>query len=108
MDRTEGQDRRYLGRKLTLTFLDATKITRGADIEDNHHGHLALLGELLDVGLPGARRNIPVNGTDLVSGRVGANLFEVHAASLEDTLVLTREGGLHQSARAQLKSADLA
>ena len=85
----EGQDRRHLGRHLTLAFHHASEITGGAHIENDHHRHLPLFGELLDIGFPGAGGDIPVNGADLVSRSVGTHLLEVHPPSLEDALVLS-------------------
>ena len=108
VDGAEGQDRRHLGRHLALALLHAPEIPGGTDIKHDHHRHLPLLGELLDIGLPGAGGDVPVDGADLVARRVGADLLEVHPASLEDALVLSRERRLDKAARAQLEAADLA
>ena len=108
VNRTEGQDRSHLGGHLALTLPDASEVAGGTDIEHDHHRHLPLLGELLDVGLPCAGRDVPVDRADLVARRVGPDLFEVHPAPLEDALVLAGERRLHEPPRAEFEAADLA
>ena len=53
-----------------------------AHIHKKHHRKLPLLGKLLDVRRIHSRRDIPIDAANFVTGRVFANLLEVHAAAL--------------------------
>ena len=108
VDGAEGKDGGHLRGQFPLALADAPEVPRGAHVEHDHDRHLPLLGEFLDVRLPGACRDIPVDGPDLVAGRVGSDLLEVHAPALEDALVLAGKRGLHEPAGAQFQPADLA
>ena len=56
-------------------------------------------------GRPGARGHVPVDGADLVAGQVLAHLLEVHAAALEDRVVLAGHGLFDQAAGPDLQAA---
>jgi len=45
------------------------------------------------------RRHVPIDGPDLVPGSVLADFLEVHAAALEDALVLAGKRGRDKAAR---------
>src|SRR6185503_585688 len=61
---------------------------RSGEIDQEHHGQLALLHVLLDVGVAHARGDVPVDVPDVVAELVLPHLRELHAASLEDGVVL--------------------
>jgi hypothetical protein len=63
------------------------EVLRVADVAQEHHRQLALLDVALDVGLAGARGDVPVDRAHVVAGHVRAHLVELHAAALEDRQV---------------------
>ncbi len=79
---------------------------RARDVDQQHDGELALLGEAFDVRLAGARRDVPVDRAHVVAGQVLAHLGELHPPPLEDTLVLTGEEVRDHVAGSDLDLAD--
>jgi hypothetical protein len=75
----------------TLGRPRCAELLGGREVHEEHHGHLALLGEHLHVGLVHARRDVPVDEAHVVARLVLAHLAEGHAAALEDGVVPTRE-----------------
>ena len=75
-------------------------------VDDQQHGHLALLAEQLHVRLVHARRDVPVDEPDVVAGDVRAHLLERDAAALEDGVVLARHPIAHQALGDDLDLAD--
>ena len=61
------------------------------EVDDEHHGHLALFDEDLHEGVVHARGDVPVDRADVVAGLVRAHLAEREALALEDGLVRARE-----------------
>ena len=90
LDRGEGQQRTELDRGLELAAPARAELLRGRDIDEQHHGELALLDESLDVRLAGARGDVPVDRADVVAGDVRTHLVELHAAPFEHGEIRTR------------------
>ena len=107
MNGAEGKNRSDFGSQFPLAFTNTSEIAGGADIQHDHHGHLTLFREFLDIRFPCPRGHIPVDGADLVAGRVGTHLLEVHPAPLEDALILPGKRRLHESPGAELEASDL-
>ena len=60
----------------------------GRDVDDQPDGQFAFLDVAFDMRTAGARSDVPVDGTDFISGMVGADLIEVHAPAFEHAPVL--------------------
>jgi hypothetical protein len=86
----------------TLGRPRCAELLGGREIDEQHHGHLALLGEHLHVGLVHARRDVPVDEAHVVARLVLAHLAEGHAAALEDGVIPTRELLVGEPSRADL------
>src|SRR5438270_133878 len=74
-----------------LQLRHAPEDRRGAHVDHQHHRELALFGVALHVRHARPRGDVPVDGADLVAGLVEPHFGELHAAALEDALVLARE-----------------
>jgi hypothetical protein len=107
LDGGEGEQRRHLGGDLALGLLARAEGARAAGVDQQHHRHLALLDEELDVGLAHARRDVPVDEADVVAGLILAHLGEGHAQALEDRVVGAGQLVLRLSRRHDLDAADL-
>jgi hypothetical protein len=105
-DGGERQHRRDLGGQVALLALARSEAAGRRHVDDQQHGHLALLAEQLDVSLVHARRDVPVDEADVVAGDIGTHLLERDAASLEDRMVLARHPIPDQSLGHDLDLAD--
>jgi hypothetical protein len=101
------EHRRQLGGKLALESLDGSKSLRARQVDDEHHGQLALLDVPLHEGSPHARGDVPIDRAHLVAGLVLAHLGELHPLTLEYRAVLAREDGVDEPARAELDELHL-
>ena len=107
-DRAQREHRAQLGRNLALEARDAAELTRGAQVDQQHHRQLALLHVLLDERLPHAGRHVPVDRAHVVAGDVFPDLGELHAAALEHAVVLAGKRAVDQPPRADVNASDLA
>ena len=106
-DRAECQQAGDFGSQLTLGLCGAAEIPGCAHIHDQHHGQFAFLGELLNERAAEPRRYVPIDGPDLVTGLVFADIFKIHSASLEYAVIVAGERGLDQGTSLNLQAADL-
>src|SRR5438874_5763502 len=104
---TKGEKTSDFSRKFPLRLPGAAEIARGAYIDDQHHGELSLLRELLDVGGSHARGHVPIDRPNFVARLVLAHVFKVHPAPFKDTVVIAGEGGFDEAAGFDLQGADL-
>ena len=95
------------GDDVLLQFVRRTEHTRTADIDQQHHGQLALLLITLDVRTAAAGGDIPVDVAHVVPHTVLAHFAESHAAPLEGAVVMAGENVIAQSARLYLYLAYL-
>ena len=102
-----GEHRAQLARQLALEPPLRPEPLRAREIDRQHHGELALLDVTLHVGVAHARRHVPVDRAHLVAGLVLAHLRELHPLPLEYRVILPREEGVHETARADLEQLDL-
>ena len=105
-DRREREDRRDLRSDLALGPSAAAEQARGGDIDEEHERQLALLDVALDEGAPGPRRHVPVDRPHVVAVDVLADLGELHAAPLEDAVVLAAHSLAHEAIRPDLDAPD--
>jgi len=108
LQRAEDEERRDLRCHLRLDLGSEADVLRGAAVHGDERGQLTLLGEHLDEGIAHPRRHVPVDGADLVSRLVGADLAEGHSAALEDRVITARERVEHRAPGGDLDPADLA
>jgi hypothetical protein len=85
---------------------DAAEIPRRAYVDDQDHRQFSLFGEFLHECRAKPRRDVPIDRPYLVTRLVLAHVLEVHPASLENAVVITREHRLHETLRLDLKRAD--
>jgi hypothetical protein len=102
LDRAEREERRDLGDRLHLGPGGRAEALRGGEVDEEHDGHLPLLGEDLHVGLVHARRDVPVDETHVVARLVLPHLAEGHAPALEDGVVAAGELLVRELRRADL------
>ena len=107
LDGGVGEHRRHLRGHFVLELGAAAERARRRDVDQQHHGQLALLAVLLDVGEAGAGGDVPVDRADVVARLVLAHLLELHAAPLEGALVLAGEDVGDQPLGADLDRLDL-
>src|SRR5438552_14322423 len=93
-DRAESEQTRNFGGQLTLRLRGAAEISRRANIDNQHHGQLALFGKFLYERAAEARRHIPIDRTNFVARLILAHVLKIHPPSLENTVVIAGEGGL--------------
>jgi hypothetical protein len=60
------------------------------------------------VGNAGPRGDVPVDGADVVTGLILANLGELHPAALECSVVAANDSGFEDEAGVQPDPSDLA
>jgi hypothetical protein len=58
--------------------------------------------------MPHAGRDVPVDGADVVSGLVFADLLEGDASALENAVIFAAENIFHGPARPELEATNLA
>ena len=107
LDRGVGEQRRDLRRHLVLELRAGAERPRGADVDHQHHGQLALLAVHLDERVPHARRDLPVDVADVVARAVLAHLLELHAPPFEGAFVLAGEDVVDHPLGADLDRLDL-
>jgi hypothetical protein len=66
----------HLARDAHLRGAPRSEALARRQVDDEHHGHLALFDEDLDEGLVHPRRDVPVDRADVVAGLVRAHLAE--------------------------------
>ena len=91
-----------LARQLALESLYRPESLRSGEIDDQHHGELALFDVALDERPAHSRGDVPVDRADLVAGLILAHFRELHSLALEHRAVLAGENGVDQPARPQL------
>jgi hypothetical protein len=105
--RREREHRRQLDGQLALEPPRRAEPLRARQVDDEHHGELALLLVAPNERPAHARRHVPVDRPHLVAGLVLAHLGELHPLPLEHRAVLAREHRVDQPPRAQLDEPDL-
>ena len=105
--RREGEQRGELGREVALGQVARAEVLGARDVDEQEDRQVALLDELLDVRDADAGRDVPVDGADVVAGRVLAHLGELHAAALEDRVVLAPEPRVDEAVGPDLDAVDL-
>jgi hypothetical protein len=78
------QDGGELRGQLALEATPRAEAFGAREVDDQHHGQLALLDVALHERAAHARRDVPVDDADLVAGLVLAHLGELHPLPLED------------------------
>src|ERR1043166_10156458 len=79
LDGAHREQRRQLDGGLELAAPARAEVLRGADVDEQHHGQLALLDEPLDMRLAGAGGAVSVDRAHVVAGNVRADLVELPA-----------------------------
>ena len=80
---------------------------RAADVDQEHHGELALLLEDLDIGSAETCGDVPVHVADVVTVLILAHLAESHAPALVGGVVLARKDLVAQGPGPDLDFPDL-
>ena len=106
-DRAEGEHGGEFRGEFAFALADRAGAAAGAGIDEDHHRHLALLDVLLDVRHAGARSHVPVDAPHFIARLVFAHFVEIHAAPLEDRMVLAGHEILDEPHGAQLDLPDL-
>ena len=86
---------------------EAAELTGRGEIDDKVHTELALLGVAADVGFTGAGGDVPIHGSDVVAGLIGADFFGVNPGAFEGAPVLAGEKPGDGAAAGDLEMADL-
>src|SRR5690606_32196859 len=81
-------------------------VSRGADVDADKDGHLALFGEFFHKRMSHSGGHVPVDRPDFVAGLVLAEVLEVDAFALEATVVFPAEALADEPLGAQLDLAD--
>ena len=102
LDRRERKDGADLRSDLVLQLLRAAEAARAAQVDDQHDRQLAFFFEHFDVRVVEPRRDVPVDGADVVTVLVLPHFAELDPASLEDAVVFPREDLVHETARLDL------
>ena len=79
----------------------------GSLIHKQQHGTVTLLGIDAHMSLPGACRDLPVDGADVVARQIAAQLFEVETAPPQAGGMLTGENTVHRLPREKRVSGGL-
>ena len=107
LQRAEDEQRGDLRGHFRLRLRREPGRLRGAAVDRDERGQLALLDEDLHERLADACRHVPVDGADLVARLVRPDLAERHPASLEHRVVPARQGVEHGPAGGDLDAPDL-
>ena len=105
-DRAEGEEAGDFRGQLAFRLLDAAEISRSADVDHQHDGQLAFLGEFFHERVAEARGHVPVDRANFVARLVFAHVFEIHPAPFEDAVVIASEGRLHETLGLDLERPD--
>src|SRR5206468_2044173 len=105
-DCTEGEQACNFCRQFPLGLCRAAKIPRRTHVDDQHHRKLSLFREFFHKRVAHPRRNIPVDGANLVAGLIFPDVLKIHAAAFEDAMVVAGECSLDQAAGLDLECPD--
>ena len=92
--RGHSEHRRELARQLALESFHRAESLRTREVDNQHHGELALLYVPFDKWASHARRNVPVDRADFVTGLVFTHLRELHSLAFEHRSVFAGENGV--------------
>ena len=106
-DGAQREQRAQFGRDLGLELGRAAEPPRRAEVDQQHHGQLALLDVALDERMADARGDVPVDRADVVARHVLADVGELDAAALEHAVVLAGERAIDQAAGPDVDPPDL-
>ncbi len=106
-DGREGERGAQFSDEFAFGLLVGAEALRATHVHDEHDGQLTLLAEFLDVRIARPRRHVPVDGADVVSGLIRADLLEFDASALEGRVVLTSEQFAGQPRGGNLDPPDL-
>ena len=98
----KGEHGTDFGGQFALGLAAAAKGARGTQVDHEHDGEFAFLNVLLNEWLVQPGSDVPVDVTHLVAGLIFPDVIEVHALTLEDTLVLADHQIADQPAGADL------
>ena len=98
---------RDLRRQLALALHARAEVAGRAHVHHEEERELAFFDELLHERPASPRSHVPVDRAHFVAGHVFAHGVEVHAAALEDAVVLTGERVGHEPLGADLDLANL-
>ena len=106
----DGRKRQHRGnfcRQLAFGLRMGAKQSRAADVHHQHQRQFAFLDELLYERMVHPRRDVPIDGPDIISRLVLAHLVEVHPLALKDAMVLPGQRLAHQPVSPNLDLPDL-
>src|SRR5947209_18402909 len=86
-DRAEGEQTRHFRRQFALGLGCASEIPRRANIDNQHHGQLALFGKLFHESGSESRGYVPIDRANLVAWLIFAHVFKIHPATFEDAVI---------------------
>ena len=87
--------------------IGATEMQRSGLIYDEEQCELTLFHERLDEGMAHPRRDVPVDGPEVIALLIGADLGELDALPAENRPVLAGEQRIDQAAGAELDPLDV-
>ena len=96
-----------LGHQLALRLPMGAEALRRAQVDQQHHRHLALFAEELDEWPAGAGGHVPVDRPHIVADLVRPDLFELDAAAFERGVPLAGEQLVDDVPRVDLDAANL-
>ena len=97
LDGRKREDSRQLRRDVALAPVDGTEGHGAGDVDDHQHREIALLDELLHVREPGAGRDVPIDGADVVARLIFTDLRELDPTTMECGVVIAGEPGTDQA-----------
>ena len=107
LDGTERQGSRNLRHHLLLHLVLRTELQGSADVDEQHHGKLALFLEHLDIRTVEACGYVPVDIAHIITKLILTYFAERHSPTLEGRMVLSGEDVVTQSACLDLDLANL-
>lgn len=90
-DGGEGEESSDFRDEVTFKLGAAAVGEGGGDIDEEDDGQLTFFGELFDIGGAVAGGDVPIDGTDIVTGDVFADLLEFDTLAFEDGVVAAGE-----------------
>ena len=106
-DGAQRQNCAHFRRNIRLQPVDAAKLPGGADVDQQHDGQLSFLYVSFDVGVPPARRDVPINTAHVVAWRILAHLGELHAVAFEGAQVFAPKCFVDQPVCSDVQAAYL-